>query len=72
VAEETNHGVLLVHRDENAVDGFHIYRGEHPAEPDQIITVEMALTPVPRVSPGPSQTCSALVTRVIPGTILDE
>jgi len=46
-------------------DGFHIYRGEQLPEPDQIITVEVTLSPVPTT--GPTETKSARVTRLEPG-----
>ena len=64
VVEETAYQVLLVHRDENVIDGFHVYRGVSLPEPDQIITVETALSPVP-IS-GPAKTCRARVTHVVP------
>jgi len=65
VAEENVYKVLLVHRDENVINGFHVYRGTQLPSPDQVITVETAVSPVPLQSPGPVQS-RARVTRVIP------
>jgi hypothetical protein len=57
--------VLLVKSNENVIDGMHVYRGEELPEPNQVITVEVALSPVP--IPGPPKTSLARVTRVVPG-----
>jgi hypothetical protein len=46
VAEENVYQVLLVHRDDGVIDGFHVYRGVSLPEPDQVISVETALSPV--------------------------
>jgi hypothetical protein len=61
---EKEHQVLLVHQDANAVDGMHVYRAEELPEPDQVITVEVALSPAP--SPGPPESGLARVTSVVP------
>ncbi len=63
VAEENVYQVLLVHRDDRVIDGFHVYRGVSLPEPDQVISVETALSPVPVQS---VQSCRARVTRMIP------
>jgi hypothetical protein len=63
MAEENVYQVLLVHRDDNVIDGFHVYRGVSLPEPDQVITVETALSPVPVLS---VQSCRTRVTRMIP------
>jgi hypothetical protein len=65
VTEESVYQVLLVHREGNVLDGFHVYRGVSLPAPDQIITVETALSAVP-IS-GPAKTCRARVTHVEPG-----
>jgi hypothetical protein len=57
------YAVLLVHRDENVVEGTHVYRGEALPDVDQVITVETAVSPVP----GPPMSRRGRVTRVIPG-----
>jgi|GraSoiStandDraft_12_1057312.scaffolds.fasta_scaffold412839_2 hypothetical protein len=62
MAEETAYQVLLVHRDDNVIDGFHVYRSTQLPQADQIITVETALS----LSPGPVQSHAARVTRVVP------
>ncbi len=64
VAEEHVYSVLLVHGDERAIDGVHVYRGERLPEPDQVITVETALNPGPLHDSAPSR--RARVARVIP------
>jgi len=64
MAEENEYPVLLVHRDENAVDGMHVYRGEALPEPEQVITVEVTLSPVPVSEP--PKTARARVTGVVP------
>lgn len=56
------YAVLLVHRDDNVVEGMHVYRGEALPDVDQVITVETALSPVP----APPMSRRARVTRVIP------
>jgi hypothetical protein len=63
VPEENVYQVLLVHRDENVIDGFHVYRSEQLPAADQVITVETSLSLVPFQS---VQSCRARVTRVTP------
>ena len=63
VAKEHAYPVLLVHGDGRAIDGVHVYHGERLPEPDQVITVETALNPVPLHYPAQSRL--ARVTRVI-------
>jgi hypothetical protein len=65
VAGESVYQVLLVHRDDRVIDGFHVYRGASLPAPDQVISVETVLSPVPL--PSPVQSCRARVTHVIPG-----
>jgi hypothetical protein len=65
VDREHIYAVLLVHSDERAVDGLHVYRGERLPERDQVITVETALNPVPLH--GSALRHRARVTRVIKG-----
>jgi hypothetical protein len=65
VAEAHVYPVLLVHGDERAIDGVHVYRGARLPEEDQFITVETALNPVPLHDPAQSRL--ARVTRVIEG-----
>jgi hypothetical protein len=55
---------VACHRDDRVIDGFHVYRGTQLPAPDQVITVETALSPV---APIPVQSCRARVTHVIPG-----
>jgi hypothetical protein len=64
VAEGTVYQVLLVHRDDRVIDGFHVYRGRQLPEPGQVITVETELS---RDSFQKVRSCRARVTRVIPG-----
>jgi hypothetical protein len=56
--------VLLVSSHEDyAIEGVHVYRGEELPQPGQVITVEVAQSPVP----GPAKSDRARVTRVVPG-----
>jgi hypothetical protein len=64
MAEQTEYAVLLVHSDDNLVEGMHVYRGEALPAVNQVITVEVALSPVP--IHGPSTNSRARVTRVVP------
>ena len=67
VAKEHAYAVLLVHSNERAVDGVHVYRGERLPEEDQFITVETARRPIPLH--GPAKSHLARVTRVIEGDV---
>jgi hypothetical protein len=62
---EKEYPVLLVHRDENAIEGLHVYRGELP-EPNQVITVTTKLSPVPFSPSRPVQSRRARVTGELP------
>lgn len=64
MAEQTEYPVLLVASSDRPVDGMHVYRGEELPEPDQVITVEVALSAVP--IPGPAESSLARVTHVVP------
>jgi len=65
VAKEHAYAVLLVHSNERAVDGVHVYRGPRLPEEDQFIAVETARNPVPLHDFAQSRL--ARVTRVIEG-----
>jgi hypothetical protein len=63
---EKEYPVLLVHRDENAVEGLHVYRGEQLPQPNQVTTVTTKLSPVPFSPSRPVQSRRARVTGVLP------
>jgi hypothetical protein len=65
MAEKNVYKVWLLRDGAPVSDGFHIYRGEQLPEPDEVITVEVTLSPVPTT--GPAETKSARVTRLEPG-----
>jgi hypothetical protein len=62
---ENVYKVWLLRDDAVVSDGFHIYRGEQLPEPDEVITVEVTLSPVPTT--GPAEIKTARVTRLAPG-----
>ena len=58
--------MLLVRRDQNAVEGLHVYRGEQLPEPNQVITVTAKFSPVAFSPSRPAQSRRARVTGVLP------
>jgi hypothetical protein len=63
---EKEYPVLLVLRDQNALDRLHVYHGEQLPEPNDLITVTTKFNPGLFSPTPPVQTRSARVTGVVP------